>query len=127
MFVKRRKKEQACPADNRTSQRVEMAAEVTIDSDHNFYYGLSENISEGGLFVNTYQTIELGSELELLFTLPGHQGPLKVRARVQWVREHSPLNQELPAGMGLQFINPAPELLELVRGFIVQREPAFYE
>ncbi len=127
MFVKRHKKNLPNPADQRTSKRVEMAAEVTIDGEHNFYYGLSENISEGGLFVNTYQLLELGSELELLFTLPGHHTPLSVRAKVQWVREHSFLNKELPPGLGLQFVDPSAELLELVRRFIVQREPTFYE
>jgi uncharacterized protein (TIGR02266 family) len=126
MFVKRRKLAPN-PAHQRDHQRVALEAEVTIDSDHNFYYGLSENISEGGLFVSTFQPAPLGAELELTFTLPGRDDSLKVRGRVQWVREFSALNSDVPPGVGLQFVDPNDELMSAVRSFIRQREPAFYE
>ena len=57
-----------------------------------------------------------------------HRVPqVRVRARVQWLREHTHLNHDLPSGMGLQFIDPSPEIMAFVRGFIEQREPGFYE
>ena len=39
----------------------------------------------------------------------------------------SPRNQEVPAGIGLQFIDPSPDLVAQVRAFIARREPAFYD
>ena len=126
MFVKR-KKLAPSPADLRAYQRVSLEAEVTIDSEHNFYYGLSENISEGGLFVSTFQPAPLGSELEITFTLPGREEPMRVRGRVQWVREYSERNREVPPGVGLQFVDVNEEILGVVRRFIRKREPAFYE
>jgi uncharacterized protein (TIGR02266 family) len=126
MFVKR-KQSGARASEQRHHTRVAVEAEVTIDSEHNFYYGLSENLSEGGLFVSTYQPEELGRELELTFTLPGTPDPLRVRARVQWVREYSPQNCEVPSGIGLQFIDPPQSLINAVRTFIQKREPGFYE
>ena len=127
MFVKRRKPAGPSPADLRTHQRVTLEAEVTIDSDHNFYYGLSENISEGGLFVSTFQPAPLGAELEITFTLPGGKEPMRVRGRVQWVREYSERNNEVPPGVGLQFVDVDEDILGAVRQFIRDREPAFYE
>lgn len=128
MFVKRKKSEKTRLAEEqRTHLRIGLDAEVTVDSETNFYYGLSENISEGGLFISTFRTEELGSELDLTITLPGQSRPLQIRGRVQWLREHSPRNSEAPPGFGLRFLNPTPELLTQVRQFIQQREPTFYE
>lgn len=127
MFVKRKRTAAPSPAELRAHQRVSMEAEVSIDSEHNFYYGLSENVSEGGLFVSTFQPAPLGSEIEVSFTVPGRDKPLQVRGRVQWVREYSDRNREVPPGVGIQFVEPTEEVLSAVRWFIRKREPAFYE
>ncbi len=36
--------------------------------------GFMENISDGGIFVATYASFEIGERLELLFSLPGVEG-----------------------------------------------------
>ena len=61
------------------------------------------------------------------FTLPGREEPLRVRGRVQWVREYSDRNNEVPPGVGIQFVEPTEEVLAAVRSFIGKREPGFYE
>lgn len=127
MILIRRKRAAPVPLERRACQRVALAAEVTIDSEHNFYCGLSQNISETGLFISTFRPEPIGTEVDLSFTLPTHDGPLSVRGRVQWVREHSPLNADLAPGMGLQFVDPSDEVLQAVRAFVQCREPAFYE
>jgi uncharacterized protein (TIGR02266 family) len=126
MRIKRKRAAQGT-VNQRVHQRVSCEAEVTFDSEHNFYLGLSENISEGGIFVATFQPAEIGAVLELTLRLPGAPSPFQVRAQVQWVREHTPENRAQPPGIGLKFIEPPPDLIAAVRTFIARREPAFYE
>ncbi|MDW8281570.1 MAG: PilZ domain-containing protein [Myxococcales bacterium] len=127
MIPIRRKRTAPAPVERRACQRVALVAEVTIDSEHNLYWGLSENVSEAGLFVSTFRPEPIGTEVDLSFTLPTHEGPLSVRARVQWVREPCLFHADLAPGMGLQFIDPSDEVLQAVRAFVRCREPAFYE
>lgn len=127
MFVRKRKIAPRTREEQRNFRRVTLEADVTVEGEHNFYHGISENISEGGLFISTYELFPLGAELDLCFTLPTHPVPLRIRGRVQWVREYSILNRELPPGLGLQFIDPGPELLSAVREFVACREPTLYE
>ena len=56
---------------NRIHPRVEIHVEVTMESDHNFYTGLSSNVSEGGLFVATHAAPPLGTRLLVRFMLDG--------------------------------------------------------
>lgn len=43
--------------DRRAKPRYGVSLSVTLFGDHNFYIGLSENLSEGGLFVQTQPTL----------------------------------------------------------------------
>lgn len=128
MMVK--KKPRAVSAqDQRNHLRIPLKVEVTIDSEHNFYVGLSENVSEGGIFVATYQSVELGTVLDLTFTLPGQPQPTQIdmKCRVQWLRDFAAAADGLPPGLGLQFVDPSSDALKTVRDFVRRREPAFFE
>src|SRR5579871_6583373 len=58
-------------AGRRQSPRVRMQAAIDLSSDTNFFTGFSTNISEGGLFVATVTPVEIGTPVDLSFTLPG--------------------------------------------------------
>ena len=64
------------PEDPRQAQRVDLSVEVTLHSDHNFYTGLSRNVSSGGLFVVTCGLRDQGTVLRISFTLPGLASPI---------------------------------------------------
>lgn len=110
----------------RAFHRADIDVEVTLGSDHNFYVGFSENISEGGLFVATHSLREVGSTLEIDFTLPGHEAPIHVTTVVRWVRLYSETS-DAPPGMGLEFVGIAPEAVEKIRSFVVSRSPLFFD
>lgn len=112
--------------EGRVFHRAEIEVEVNLGSDHNFYVGFSENISEGGLFVATHSLREVGSEIEIEFTLPGHEEPIHVATVVRWVRLYSETS-DAPPGMGLQFVNVDPVDLEWIRSFVQGRSPLFFE
>jgi uncharacterized protein (TIGR02266 family) len=115
----------AC-ADQRRYERLDLEVEVDMVSDHNFFTGFSCNVSEGGIFVATHRLREVGACVEVTFTLPGDDTPIVARTEVKWVRVHNEASN-VPPGMGLMFIDIAPESIARIAAFLRVREALFYE
>jgi uncharacterized protein (TIGR02266 family) len=99
--------------------------DVTLHSEHNFFTGFTENISQGGLFIATHEYLPIGTELDLTFRLPNTR-EIRTRARVCWIREYNPDNVGVSPGMGVQFLELSPDDLALVSAFVREREPLFF-
>ena len=118
-------------ADNaRSHSRHALAVEVTAQSETHFYTGFSQNISEGGLFVATYDTRPVGERFPVNFALPTSAAPLKCMAEVAWVREYRE-GEDLETtgavpGMGLRFLGLDDESRTQITAFLEQREPLFF-
>src|SRR3979409_1948367 len=98
------------PKAVRVAERVDLEVKVDLESDHNFYTGLTQNISAGGLFIATHQLRRIGDRITLNFNIPGTEGTVKVETEVRWIRENSALTRADGAtGMGVRFINLSPE------------------
>lgn len=104
-----------------------MALEVDVgfESEHNFYTGLTQDISAGGLFVATAEVPPVGTRIELKFNLPGHPQALHVEAEVRWVRDDRATGST--RGMGLEFVNLPSEVAAVITGFIAKRESLYYD
>jgi len=112
----------------RRHARVPFEVEVNVESDHNFYTGFTHNISEGGLFIATSRHQPLGSKIHFSFRFGGEKESVSIYGIVRWIREHSPLTEDAPAGMGVQFVDLAPAVAEQVNQFIRgQRDTIFYD
>ena len=122
-------KQAVTPKDERRRQaRVPLAVEVDFRSENNLYVGFSENISEGGLFIATYEPLTVGERLPVHFTLPGFNVPIRCEVEVTWVLEYGegPLDGDKVPGMGLRFLDLPDSHREVLAAFINQREPLFY-
>jgi uncharacterized protein (TIGR02266 family) len=108
----------------RANRRYEVHVQVGLQTEHNFYQGLSENLSEGGLFIATHQTMPIGTKIALNFALPSVEEPLKLEGEVRWVRDSSGSNMP---GMGIRFVDLSEETTNLIKDFIRIREPEFYD
>ena len=51
-------------AIRRAAERVALKAQVTVSSETNFFTGLSENISEGGVFISSLAPPEIGTIID---------------------------------------------------------------
>ena len=78
---------------------------VGIEYGTSFFTGFAGNVSRGGLFVATHQTIPVGARVELFFEMPdGHS--VAAPAQVRWVRDIEQANMDGSApGIGLAFVN----------------------
>jgi uncharacterized protein (TIGR02266 family) len=106
--------------------RHDVELEVTMESETNFYMGLTENLSEGGLFIATHVHKPLGTQIEVSFKLPDMPEPIKVMGTVRWLREYSETSDTSP-GMGVRFEHIGPEHSEQIRRFLAARDPLFYD
>lgn len=114
-------------ADNRRRySRYAVELEVSMSSDHNFYAGFAENLSEGGVFVATHSLKAVGSVVELSIHLPGADAPVRMRGEVRWVREYRD-GSEVPPGIGIRFLELGAEAVQAIGAFLSHREPLFYD
>ncbi|MBN2725195.1 MAG: PilZ domain-containing protein [Deltaproteobacteria bacterium] len=114
--------------EKRTHKRIKWVVEVNIKSSHTFFTGLTNDISEGGLFVNTYDLQELGSILDVDIILPGMEESVRLRTEVVWVKPPREMGgSDLQVGMGLKLIDPSPELSRAIKKYIRRHEPMFYD
>lgn len=111
--------------EKRQFQRVELKTKVNFQSNNNFYEGLSQDISEGGIFIETSEILELGTQVDLCLDLPDGQR-IEVLGEVRWVREGNDVDSKFGSGMGIHFSELDEGNLEIIRYFILQREPLIY-
>ncbi len=108
--------------DGRDHPRVELHVEIDLHSDSHFFSGLSGDVSEGGLFVQTYRPLKIGQEVDVAFDLGGQD--VRARAVVRWRRERT---AHAEPGFGLEFVELPEEGRELVRAFCRTRSPLYYD
>jgi uncharacterized protein (TIGR02266 family) len=113
------------PVERRRHPRFPLQIEISHVSEHNFFTGFTEDISEGGLFIATYNLFEIGHRFELEFVMPGQEQPCLALCEVRWIREYNTFSDVMP-GMGVRFLNLPRDAERRIQRFIRQREPLFY-
>jgi uncharacterized protein (TIGR02266 family) len=115
------------PADRRLEPRYAVAVAVTFESEHNFYTGLTSDLSGGGLFVATHQIRPVGERIQLRLTLPTSKEPIDAVTEVRWVRTTELRGGGGEAGMGLRFLQLAPAAKTAIQAFLKKRDSLFFD
>jgi uncharacterized protein (TIGR02266 family) len=77
------------------------------------------NLSTGGVFLETTNLMEENTPLTAEFVLPHSNAVINCKARVAWVNDPNHMkNQNLPVGMGIQFLGLSEESLDAIRNYI---------
>jgi len=111
--------------NRRLHARYAVDLEVSMWSDHNFYSGLADNISVGGIFVATHVVKPVGERLELSLTLPGDY-EIRCTGEVRWHRPYSEVSNA-PPGLGIRFEDLPKEAVALIERFVRNRDPLLYD
>jgi uncharacterized protein (TIGR02266 family) len=117
----------AAANDKRRHNRVPVEVDIDFSSESNFYNGFTENISEGGVFVATYELKPMGEKVTMKFRLPDSEETIECEGEVRWIRVANQDTPDVSPGLGLQFVNMSPELQARVDAFIREREPMFFD
>jgi DNA repair protein RadC len=88
--------------DRRKSQRADLVVRVDYQTVDELFSDFARNINEGGIFVETTTPHPLGTAVDLRFTLPGSEEPVRVKGSV--VHVSSGEGGE-PPGLGIEFEN----------------------
>jgi uncharacterized protein (TIGR02266 family) len=99
---------------------------IDLCSEHNFWTGLTMNISEGGVFVATHEILSVGSLVALHLELP-RERRIMVLGEVRWSRAYTG-DDDVPPGLGIKFVGLDLESLASIRRFMTTiREPLLFE
>ena len=113
------------PPDNRREHdRVPLQVEVSLTSENNFYTGFTSDISAGGIFVATRETVPVGTQLN--FELKLGSGTVQVTGIVRWTRPYNELMEDVAPGVGVQFVNLHPKVAQVVNAFISKRRDSIF-
>jgi uncharacterized protein (TIGR02266 family) len=114
--------------ENRKQTRVPLEVEITLESENNFYSGITGNVSTGGVFVATYTPPPMGSLVQMSLTLnPGHGGPYAVAGRVMWTRGPERASDHAPAGCGIRWVDLNQDAERAIKAFVDHRDSIFYD
>lgn len=111
------------PPSQRKDVRRTVELEVEFDLDTQFYTGLTQDISKGGVFIATYAIQPIGTVLTISFELPCGT---KVTAlgEVRWLRDASSASRP---GMGVAFMALDDACLSAVARFCHKNQPLYVE
>lgn len=108
--------------DKRAHPRVSLAVAIHLGSESHFFVDLSGDLSEGGVFVQTYRDIKVGSDVALEFSLPN--GAVHTHGKVRW---HRSASDSSPPGLGIAFKKLSERDKNVIHTFCQQRAPLYYD
>jgi uncharacterized protein (TIGR02266 family) len=106
--------------------RQDLEVNIGATTESNFFVGFSGEVSEGGVFVATYEVHARGTPVHMFVTLPGGFD-FRTDGIVRFVRDPLDFAADAEPGMGIQFEGLAQEQRDLVLRFIRKRPPLFYD
>lgn len=112
--------------EQRRYPRFSVEMDVTLASDHNFYSGLAENLSAGGVFVATHLVKSIGETIEFCVRIPESDEVIKGVGEVRWIREYNEASDVRP-GMGIRFVDIEAGSEAAIRQFLSRRDPLLFD
>jgi|SRR5882724_12640869 len=97
--------------------RVSMDVAIGVGADSMTLSGYSEDISEGGIYVETLEPVEAGASVRVTFSLPGEKTPIVLASQVVRVTR---LKDRGRYGVGLRFVAPEAGITDRVKRFVIQ-------
>ena len=110
----------ASKTDKRLNPRSLLSIPFVFKREKKFFWSITEDISLGGLYLQSFQPPESGEPLELRIPVPGEQDPIVLRGRVVHRRERRKaiLPEEGaggPSGAGVAFEHYTPAVARRLR------------
>jgi len=108
----------------RQHQRGKVSWPVTIQTEEGTIERATYNISPHGAFIRGLSPLELHEVVDMTFSGPDHL--ITVKARVVWSSSQVPPKEDMPRGVGVEFINISDEDREIISSFVAGLDFAMY-
>ena len=110
--------------NRRQNPRAKVSWPVTIQTEEGTIERATYNISPDGAFIRGLSPLELHEVVDMTFSGPDH--PITVKARVVWTSSQVPPKEDMPRGVGVEFINISDEDREIISAFVAGLDFAMY-
>jgi uncharacterized protein (TIGR02266 family) len=110
-------------SERRRGERLDCEFEVEFLSDTHFMTGITQDLSEGGIFIATYQQLPVGTQVELAFELPGEQR-VETKGEVRWSRNE---RGDTRPGIGIAFTELSHAALASITAYCAGGTSRYYE
>jgi hypothetical protein len=110
--------------EGRQHQRGKVSWPVTIQTEEGTIERATYNISPDGAFIRGLSPLELHEVVDMTFSGPDH--PITVKARVVWSSSQVPPREDMPRGVGVEFINISDEDRKIISSFVAGLDFAMY-
>jgi uncharacterized protein (TIGR02266 family) len=110
--------------ERRQHQRGKVSWSVTIQTEEGTIERATYNISPEGVFIRGLSRLELDEVVDMTINGPDH--PITVKARVVWSSSQVPPKEDMPRGVGVEFINISDEDREIISAFVAGLDLAVY-
>ena len=104
--------------ERRQYLRAKVSWPVTIRTEEETLERVTYNISPIGAFIRGLSPLELREVVDMTISAPDHH--ITVKARVVWTSNKVPPEEDMPRGMGVEFINISDEHRELISSLIAK-------
>ncbi|UCD70530.1 MAG: PilZ domain-containing protein [Syntrophobacterales bacterium] len=101
--------------ERREHPRVKLRIEVGYQKIDSYLHRFTDNISEGGCFVETDELLPPRTEIPLEFSFPNHAKPIVIIGEVVWVVEGT------HSGMGIQYKKISPAARKVLKEIVQSR------
>jgi len=98
--------------ERRQYLRAKVSWPVTIRTEEETLERVTYNISPIGAFICGLSPLELHEVVDMIISAPDNR--ITVKARVVWSSNQIPPEEDMPRGMGVEFINISDEHRELI-------------
>jgi hypothetical protein len=98
--------------ERRQHPRARVNWPVTIRTAEGTIERATYNINPHGAFIRGLSPLELHEVVDMTISGPDH--PITVKARVVWSSKQIPPEEDMPRGMGVEFINISDEHREII-------------
>lgn len=108
--------------DDRIHHRIPVQLLVDFQCNGNYLFDFCEDLGTGGIFIQTANPLEVGTTIDLTFTLPDSKATIQTKGRVIWVQPET-TDAKRSSGMGVQFENFDSEQRTQVLEFLQRHAP----
>ena len=105
----------------RVDARVEVEMEVYSDPKHKKYFGLSRDISAGGIYVMSEKKFKPGSRVHLSFSLPHQEGVFSLESRSVRVVNLPPRQGKPFYGLAFQYLKLKASERKKIEAFVEEK------